>query len=73
MNVDDCSSKASGGSGKNAGCRLKEKTMELKDLIKQLKMKLDAAELASDIGNKEEARVHLRAAKCLLDEEFLKD
>lgn len=45
--------------------------MKLKDLIRQLKIKLDAAELAEDVGSKEEAREHLRFARELLDAEFL--
>jgi len=45
--------------------------MELKELIRQLKVKLDDAELAADAGKRDEARDHLRFAKDLLDEEFL--
>lgn len=65
--------KASGGSCRHAGCRLKEKRMELKDLIRQLKIAVNAADLAEDVGNKEEAREHLSFARELLDEEFIKD
>lgn len=64
---------APGGSRRHAGSRLKEKTMELKDLIRQLKIAINAADLAEDVGNKEEAREHLRFARELLDEEFIKD
>lgn len=45
--------------------------MELEELIRQLKAKLDEAELAADVGKRDEARDHLRFAKDLLDEEFL--
>lgn len=45
--------------------------MELEELIRRLKAKLDDAELAADAGNRDEARDHLRFAKDLLDEEFL--
>lgn len=47
--------------------------MEIKDLIKALCMEINAAELASDIGNVKEARQHLRLAKQLLDNEFDED
>jgi len=47
--------------------------MELKDLIRQLKIAVNAADLAEDVGNKEEAREHLSFARELLDEEFIKD
>lgn len=47
--------------------------MELKDLIRALCLEINAAELASDIGNKGEARDHLRLAKQLLDNEFDQD
>lgn len=47
--------------------------MELVDLITQLQGKIDDADLASDAENVDEARGHLRDAKDLLDDEFLKD
>ena len=45
--------------------------MEIEELIRQLKIAFEAAELASDVGNKDEATDHLRFAKDLLDEQFL--
>ena len=47
--------------------------MELVDLITQLQAKIDDADLALDAENVDEAREALRAAKDLLDAEFLKD
>ncbi|GAJ10823.1 unnamed protein product [marine sediment metagenome] len=47
--------------------------MELEDLITQLQAKLDDADLALDAEDREGARGHLREAKDLLDDEFLKD
>lgn len=73
MYVAESRGQAPGGPCRHVGCRLKEKTMELKELIRQLKAKLDDAEMASDIGNREEAREHLRFAKELLDDELNKD
>ena len=57
----------------DAGCRLKEKRMELVELITQLQAKLDDADLALDAEDVDGAREHLRVAKQLLDAEFLKD
>ena len=47
--------------------------MELEDLITQLQANLDDADLAIDAEDRDEAREHLRAAKSLLDDEFIKD
>ena len=47
--------------------------MELVELITELQAKLDDADLALDAGNVDEAREALRAAKELLDAEFMKD
>ena len=47
--------------------------MELVDLITELQAKIDDADLALDAENVDEAREALRAAKDLLDAEFLKD
>jgi len=47
--------------------------MELEELITQLQAKIDDADLAIDSEDRDEAREHLRAAKSLLDDEFLKD
>ncbi len=52
---------------------MKEKRMELNDLITELQGKIDDADLALDAGNVDEAREALRAAKDMLDAEFLKD
>lgn len=47
--------------------------MELEELITQLQLKLDDAALAVDAENVDEAREHLKAAKQMLDDEFIKD
>ncbi|GAI96974.1 unnamed protein product [marine sediment metagenome] len=47
--------------------------MELKDLITQIQSKLDDADLALDAEDVDGARVHLRDAKSLLDDEFAAD
>ena len=47
--------------------------MELVDLITQLQAKLDDADLALDAEDVDGAREALRAAKDLLDAEFLRD
>ena len=47
--------------------------MEIVDLIRELQRILDEADVAADAGNVDEAREHLRAAKALLDDEFLKE
>ncbi len=52
---------------------LEEITMELNDLITELQAKLDDADLALDAENVDEAREALRAAKDMLDAEFLRD
>ena len=57
----------------DAGCRLKEKRMELVELIASLKVKIDEADVALDSGDVDGAREYLREAKQLLDDEFMKD
>ena len=47
--------------------------MELEQLISELQIELDAADVALDAGNVDEAREHLRAEKDLLDNESLAD
>lgn len=47
--------------------------MELDELITQLQANLDDADLALDAEKRDEAREHLRKAKALLDDEFMKD
>lgn len=69
----ESSGEAPGGSRRHAGSRLKEKTMELKDLISELERILDRAGVAAAAGDESQARGYLRAAKQLLDDEFIKD
>jgi len=45
--------------------------MELNDLITELQGKIDDANIALEAKEKDEAREHLRAAKDMLDAEFL--
>ncbi|MBA7583262.1 hypothetical protein ES708_25203 [subsurface metagenome] len=47
--------------------------MELVELIASLKVKIDEADVALDSGDVDGAREHLREAKQLLDDEFMKD
>lgn len=47
--------------------------MELADLISELLRIMDAADVAADAGDTEQAKGYLRAAKDLLDAAFLKD
>lgn len=47
--------------------------MELEDLISELERILDRTGVAADKGDESQARGYLRAAKDLLDDEFLKD
>jgi len=47
--------------------------MDMQVLIRDLQRILDEADVARDAGNVDEAREHLREAKKLLDDEFLKD
>lgn len=47
--------------------------MELADLIRELEIILDSADVAADAGDESQARGYLRAAKKLLDAEFIKD
>ncbi len=44
--------------------------MELENLITELQAKLDDADLALDVEDKDKARRHLREAKKLLDDEL---
>lgn len=52
---------------------MKEKTMELKDLISELERILDRAGVAANDGDELQARGYLRAAKELLDDELLNE
>lgn len=52
---------------------LREKTMELNELITQLQAKIDDADVALDAGDVDEAKASLREARDLLDDEFLKN
>lgn len=47
--------------------------MKLEDLIRALQSKLDEADTFLDGGDVDESREQLRAAKALLDDEFIKD
>lgn len=47
--------------------------MELKDLIHELQTVLDEANIALEAKERDEARKYLRAAKQLLDDEYLYD
>jgi len=47
--------------------------MELVDLITKLQENIDDADLALDGEDVDTAREHLRAAKSLLDDEFMKE
>ena len=47
--------------------------MDLKDLISELQRVVDEADVALDAEHVDEAREHLRQAKSLLDDEFLRD
>ena len=47
--------------------------MELADLISTLQDELNAAYVAEDTGDMDGAREHLRAAKKMLDDEFLSE
>ncbi len=47
--------------------------MDLVVLISDLQAILDVADVCLDAGNVDEAREHLRAAKSLLDDEFVQD
>jgi prephenate dehydrogenase len=47
--------------------------MELLELIQQLQEQLNAAYVAADKNDKDGAKEYLRAAKDLLDSEFLHD
>jgi len=47
--------------------------MDLVELISELQRILDAADVAADTGDELQAKGYLRAAKSLLDDEFLKD
>jgi len=44
--------------------------MEIKDLIQQLQDELNAAYVAADDDNEDEAREYLKAAKQMLDDEL---
>lgn len=52
---------------------MKEKTMELEKLISKLQEIIDKANMALDAKARKIAREHLREAKDILDDEFLKD
>jgi len=51
----------------------KEKIMDTQVLIRDLQRILDEADTFLDAGDVDEAREQLRAAKQLLDDEFIKD
>ena len=47
--------------------------MELEELIQKLENLIGEADMAADAGDVDEAREHLRKAKELLEDEFLKE
>lgn len=73
MHVAGRSSEAPGGYRRQPAGRLKERTMDIQVLIRDLQRILDEADVALDAGNVDDARVHLSEAKKLLDDEFVAD
>lgn len=71
MHVADSSSKAPGGYRRLPAGRLKEKRMEMEEVISAAQRLLDEAALASDAGDEDKAFKYLEATKQLLDDEFL--
>jgi len=73
MHVADSSIKAPGGFRRLPVGLLKEKTMELEELISILQTILYEADVALDGGDRNEARKQLRKAKQMLDDELAED
>lgn len=69
----DSRGKAPGGFRRLPAGQIRDRKMELDDLIMELRRIVDEAGVASDAGEVDEAREQLRTAKELLEDEFLND